>query len=70
MRVRNFIKYASKKEESQCLVAKLKEIKQEGDVILLKASNGMKFFWNCRRFELLKNFLLQVNGLNYRRSVI
>lgn len=26
------------------VVAKLKEIKQEGDVILLKASNGMKFF--------------------------
>ena len=34
---------------NQEIVSKLQEILREGDVVLVKASNGMKFFEICQK---------------------
>ncbi len=54
---KDIISKASKNRKTQCIllqnneeiVSKLKEILREGDVVLIKASNGMKFYEICQK---------------------
>ena len=54
---KDIISKASKNKKTQCILLqnneeilnKLKEILREGDVILIKASNGMKFYEICQK---------------------
>ena len=54
---KDIISKASKNKKTQCILlqnneeilSKLKEILREGDVVLIKASNGMKFYEICQK---------------------
>ena len=54
---KDIISKASKNKKTQCIMlqnneeifSKLKEILREGDVVLIKASNGMKFYEICQK---------------------